>query len=200
MSEQNQQDRINEALSLLGRMTPAALAANRDELFFRAGEASARGELAASSAWRHRVWPAIAATLALVAGGLGYSVVNRQPQVEVVYVERPTAKTNRDTGGGAKVAQSSPAHQESLSDEAGAWRYAGNPARLVPESDIIHRQDWAALSDAFAQQLRLQQERHQNLHSAAMAAADQSPERSPGGLPRERGRNYLELRDALREM
>jgi hypothetical protein len=89
--------------------------------------------------------------------------------------------------------------QEWLADDTAA-QYARNPARQVAQSEIIHRQDWAALSDAFAQQLRLQQESRHDFDSAAIAAAEQRFERSPGSPPRMQARTYLEMRDAMREM
>ncbi|MEX2137682.1 MAG: hypothetical protein WD894_00360 [Pirellulales bacterium] len=200
MSEQERQDRIDEALVLLGRMMPEALQAGRDELFFRAGEASARGELAGSSFTRRFAWPAIAATLAFVAAVLGYSVVNQQPKLEVVYVERPAAPTKNDTSGTANRAPSHAPDQASLSNEAAAWRFAQNPARLLPQSDIIHRQDWAALSDAFVEQSRLQYERAEGNRRVAMTHGHQADDYDSSKSRRAEPATYLELRDALRAM
>jgi hypothetical protein len=191
MSEQDRQERINETLALLGRMTPTGLTVNRDDLFFRAGEASARGELDASRSWRHRVWPAIAATLALIATGLGYSLVSRRPEIQVVYVKRASAKTDNQ---GAVIEIEAPPTSSSEEDPSQmrmASRYARNNLRPGPTSNIIHPQDWAALSDAFAQQVRLQQE-----HSLTVQRADESLTDSPRG----EARTYLELRDAMRAM
>ena len=64
---------------------------------------------------------------------------------------------------------------------------------------MINPQDWAALSDAFAHQLRIQEERSAAARNAAIAAAEQA-----GGEPlrddarHKRSRTYLELRDAMR--
>lgn len=200
MSEPDRQDRIDEALALLSRMTPAALDANRDELFFRAGEASARGALAAAPAWRQRVWPAIAATLALVATGLGYSLVTRRPEIQVVYVERPSAKTDKQAADIEIEAPPAISPEEDPSELRAATRYARNPLRPGPTSDMIHPQDWAALSDAFAHQLRLQQERSETRDNVAMAAAPQNDEPTFIDAPRNRPKTYLELRDALHAM
>ena len=67
--------------SRIDGMTPAALAANRDEVFFRAGEASARSEQRESPKAHRIVWPAVAAALALLAAGLGAAIAMREPAV-----------------------------------------------------------------------------------------------------------------------
>ena len=77
-----------------------------------------------------------------------------------------------------------------------------NARRDIPlgsKTDIIHRDDWAALSDAFVQQLRLQHERSETVNHVAMATAEEDRDASIDA-PRHQPRTYLELRDALRAM
>jgi hypothetical protein len=202
MSEQDRQEQIAETLSLLGQLTPAALAADRDLLFFRAGEASARGELGASSRAHRVVWPA-AAALALLAAGLGAALVMREPEVQVVYIERPATGTDRQANTAAEDTTPRDRGERNVAADLAASIDPANEIRHLPNGDgIIHSQDWAALSDAFAQQLRLQQERSQAVREAMMSATienrhDDTLERD---APRERGQSYLELRDAMRAM
>ena len=71
---------------------------------------------------------------------------------------------------------------------------------LSARSDLIRPQDWAALSDAFANQLRLQHERSESLASATTTDAerdDASPATNPSD---QQPRTYLELRDAMGAM
>jgi hypothetical protein len=195
MSHPERQARISETLELLGRLAPADLQTNRDELLFRAGEASARGELAGSSL-RRLAWPAIAATLALVAAGLGYSMANREPEIQIVYVERPGSVGSAHQPPGPAVNDSTSA----LDDRALPAPPDSTQARfthgLGARSDLIHPQDWAALSDAFASQLRLQHGSNESL------ATDLRQGDAPAldDTPRPQPRTYLELRDALHAM
>jgi hypothetical protein len=199
MSEQYNQERMNEGLARFERMTPAGLEIHRDELFFRAGEASARSDRRMISTIRRALWPAAAAVLAIVAGGLGVVLANRSPETKVVYVERPAehsgAKENEKRAD-AKIAtapQADDVEQATLSRLTVPYRPRGLGA-----DDLIYRQDWAALSDAFAEQLRLQQQRTAEARSIALTASAKQPiEEAAASGVRKRPRTYLEMRDAM---
>jgi hypothetical protein len=199
MSQPERQEQLIETLQLLGRLTPADVQTNRDELFFRAGEASARGELAASS-FRRFAWPAVAATLALLAAGLGYTVANRKAEIQIVYVERPAAdngrvgSAHRPVGNRPIVEESNPAARVPRSIPA---RYS---LPLGTRSDLIQPQDWAALSDAFAQQLRLQHERSQALANVRNTEAERNDQNGITDTLDKQPRTYLEFRDAMQAM
>ncbi len=200
MSEQERPERLTETLALLGRLTPVDVPADRDALFFRAGEESARGEVRALPAWSQRVWPTIAATLSFVALGLGYALVAQQPEVQVVYVERGSRELNPEAAGVDKPNQPDPPASD---DDAAASFARRGTLRDIPygvSSDIIHPRDWAALSDAFAQQLRLQHQRREALASVDASAAEQDRPQTLNDTQRDQSRTYLELRDAMRAM
>ena len=198
MSERERQERITETLALLGRLTPPAVPVDRDELFFRAGEASANSELAGSSL-RRLAWPAFAATLAFLGAGLGYTVADREPEIQIVYVERPL----NEPALSADTAIETPTVASSSSDEPAMGLVARRVHQDLPissEIDLIHPQDWAALSDAFAQQLRSQYEQGETLASVHASAAEQDRAQTFNDAPRKQPRTYLELRDAMRAM
>jgi hypothetical protein len=201
MSEQDNQQPMNEVFNRLERMTPAAIAVPRDELFFRAGEASARSERATVSMTRRALWPAAAAVLAMITGGLAVALVSRTPEIKVVYVERPTKQSDTAAAQApSNTARNDPGRiDHSQSDGSLPDSVAYRPRGLETD-DLIYRQDWAALSDAFAQQLRLQQARTAESRSAALAAGNDSNERPGDNTQRKRPRTYLEMRDALQTM
>jgi hypothetical protein len=204
MSEQDRQEQIAETLSLLGQLTPAALAADRDLLFFRAGEASARGENRTTSRTHRVVWPTVAAAaLALLAAGLGALLVMREPEVRVVYIERPAAERDEQAGNVAKDTTPRERAETNGIVEPATSVYGANEIRYRPGGNgIIPSQDWAALSDAFAGQLRLQQARSRAAEEAMSSTTVEN--RGAGALdgdaPRQRAKSYLELRDSLRAM
>jgi hypothetical protein len=203
MSERDQQQQIAVTLSLLSQMTPAALAANRDELFFRAGEASARIEMRAPSRIHRVVWPTAAAALALLALGLGSALLMRERDLQVVYIDRAAAERDKQAGTVAKDTTPSVRAETNGIVEPATSVHAANEMRYRPGGNgIIPSQDWAALSDAFAGQLRLQQERSQAARDAMSSAAAEfrGNESTDGDAPRQRAQTYLELRDSLRAM
>jgi hypothetical protein len=202
MSQPDRQEQIADTLSLLSQMTPLALAANRDELFFRAGEASAQCERRESPKARRNVWPAAAAALAILAAGLGAAIAMREPAVRVVYIERGTADSPRQANTAGKgTMPRDPAEQNSFVEPV-ASVYAANEIRHSTNGDgIIYHQDWAALSDAFARQLRLQQARSQTAREVTLSSSIEN--RGDGVLdaaPRQRVRSYLELREAMQAL
>jgi hypothetical protein len=184
-------------------MAPAALAANRDELFFRAGEASARIERG-EPLRAHRIgWPAAAAALALLAAGLGTALLTREPEVRVVHVERPAHADGQASSAARAATPRNGDDRDNVAMEPAAWVYAANEIHNRPNGDgIIHQRDWAALSDAFAAQLRLQQERSHRAQEAMSAAkAENRSEDVPASdAPRGRAQTYLELRDAMQTL
>jgi hypothetical protein len=190
---------ISEMLGLLSQMTPAALAANRDELFFRAGEASARAERARTAGSRRdfgpaAFWPAAAAVLAMVAVGLGVALGTRAPEVRLVYVERPAATDRGKSDAVAQDERSTPDVRNS-SEQPLSRHFAMNrnfpPG--VAAGGMINPQDWAALSDAFAHQLRIQEERIAAARNAAIAAAEDTDEKRERDDARQnRPRTYLD--------
>lgn len=204
MSQPDRQAQITETLSLLSQMTPAALAANRDELFFRAGEASARSERRQSSPAHRVVWPAMAAALALVATGLGAALILREPEVRVVHIERRDHVDVGQAGSAANIANPRDGDNlDTTATEPAAWDYAVDEIRHRPNGDgMIHSQDWAALSDAFAGQLRMQQKRSQAAREAMAGATveNRGDDARDGAPPRQRVQTYLELRDAMQAL
>jgi hypothetical protein len=187
----------------LSQMTPAALAANRDELFFRAGEASGRSEQREST-WAHRVvWPVAAAALALLAAGLGTAHLMREPQVRVVHIERPARiGVGQSSGAATTRAPRDGGDRDNDSLKPAASVYTANEIRHRQSGGgIIHGQDWAALSDAFAGQLRLQQERSRRAREAMLSATvENDRERAFDAAPRQRAPSYFELRDAMQSL
>jgi hypothetical protein len=205
MSQQHRQERITETLELLGRLTPAHLPADRDLLFFRAGEASARSEQAGPRVWRF-TWPAVAATLSFLGAALGYAVANREPQVQIVHVERPSAierrvgSAHQSTVKPAIVVESGSVFEyedSPAASQAPQARYSRVP---VAGSDLIHPQDWAALSDAFTQQLRLRQERSEALANVRTTDAERNDQNGAMDKLDKQPRTYLELREAIHSM
>jgi len=190
-------------MSLLSQMTPAALAADRDRLFFRAGEASVRGETPASSQAYRALWPAVAAALALLAAGFGAALAMRKPETRVVYIERPAGAGAEQASTAAKATTAPNRPESDTLVEPGALAYGATETRYRPPgNELIPSQDWAALSDAFAGQLRLQQERSQAAREAIATATaeNRGSDRLNGDAPRRRAQTYLELRDSLRAM
>jgi hypothetical protein len=203
MSEQTRQEQIDETLSLLGQMTPAALAADRDRLLFRAGEASARGEDRGPSRITRVLWPAVAAALALVAEGLGTALAMHEPDVRVVYVERPAGADVEQANAAGKTATPRDRRESDTAAESGASVYAASKTRdWPPGNGLIPSQDWAALSDAFAGQLRSQQEGSQAAQEAIATATaeNRGDDTLDAAGRRRRSQTYLELRDSLRAM
>jgi hypothetical protein len=203
MSQQDRQNQLAETLSLLGQLTPAALTANRDLLFFRAGEASARGENYTTARTHRVVWPTAAAALALLALGLGSALLMREPAVRVVYIERPAAERDEQAGTVAKDTTTRERAETNGFVGPATSVYGANEIRYRPGGNgIIPSQDWAALSDAFAGQLRLQQARSRAAEEAMSSTTVEN--RGAGALdgdaPRQRAKSYLELRDSLRAM
>ncbi|HJS06927.1 MAG TPA: hypothetical protein VJ809_04680 [Pirellulales bacterium] len=204
MSEPDRQERIADTLSLLSQMIPAALAANRDELFFRAGEASGRRERRESSRAHRVMWPTAAAALALIAAGLATALVTREPEVRVVHVERPIHADHGQASSVAKAATPHDGHErEPVAMEPAASVFAANEHRHRISGDgIIYSQDWAALSDAFRGQLRMQQERSQRTREATLSATveDSGSDAFDGAPSRQKSQSYLELRDAMQAL
>jgi hypothetical protein len=204
MPEPDRQEQIAETLSLLSQMTLTALTANRDELFFRAGEASARNERRRSSTTHRVIWPAAAAALALLAAGLGAVLLMREPEVRVVHIERPVRVDEEQASSAIKAA--TPRNHDERDDivvPPAARLYAAHEMRHRPGSNgIIHSQDWAALSDAFAGQLRMQQERSHRARDAMLSATveERGEDMSHGDSPPPRAQSYLELRDAMQRL
>jgi hypothetical protein len=131
--------------------------------------------------------------LAVVAAGLGVALLSQEPEVQVVYVERASGDAGNQASAAAKDAPSRPASNRNGYREQFEPRYALDEIRGdLPVEGIIDRRDWAALSDAFAQRMRLQQE--QAARNVKLTAA------GDGEAPRERTRTYLELRDAMQAM
>jgi hypothetical protein len=183
-------------------MTPAALAANRDEVFFRAGEASARSEQRALSRSYRIVWPAAAAALAILAAGLGAAIAIREPAMRVVYIERGTADSPRQSNTAAQVTAPRDRAEQNSFVEPVAPVYAANELRHRTNGDgVIHHQDWAALSDAFARQLRLQQARSQTAREVTLSSTiENRGGRAIDAVPRQQARSYLELREAMQAL
>lgn len=77
MSNEREAEFVTEPATLLGRLRPAELLLNRDELFFRAGEAHAKAKYE-RGAVRRLIWPGLAAALGVVAAGLGIALVQSQ--------------------------------------------------------------------------------------------------------------------------
>jgi hypothetical protein len=193
MSEQ--QEQLTQARMLLSHMTPPALAANRDELFFRAGEASARGQLVGRERWR-MFWPAIAASLAVVAAGLGFELIRRKPEI---VVERPVEQheSNAEAAGGLAQTPSQTIHPHDA---------PFNPRKTIvashlpaPFDDLIYPQDRAALSEAITQQLRIARQQSLAAQTAAMDMVSDDALRDGAAheAPHSRARTYLEIRKTL---
>jgi hypothetical protein len=66
--------------NLLGGLSPAPAAVDRDRLLYEAGRRSVR---------RSGPWPAIAGMLAIISVGLGVRQVTMTPRPEIVYVTKP---------------------------------------------------------------------------------------------------------------
>ena len=143
----------------LGGLVPADSRLNRDRLMYLAGAA------AAAPATRHRamrfhrlpalLWPAATAALFLIAAGLGAIVAFREPQVRVVYVDRPSAGSNRgdapsllvhlppigSTGSTRGTASGSylALREQVLRNGVGALDAPSGPAEPADQSDVRNR-------------------------------------------------------------
>jgi hypothetical protein len=197
MSEQEREKRVEEAIELLSGLMPAALDSDRDRLFFCAGVASARAE-AATSQRRQFVWPAVAASLAIVAAGLTYALTTQETEMQIVYIQRPSEKAGGEVKNQPGLSNAATRQATSQDEMIQGERME---RRLSDHDGMIQPQDYRALSDAFAQQLRLRDERVLE-REAALAAAPMDPaNRNDADTPPERRpRTYLEMRDALRAM
>jgi len=200
MPEQERDERMNEAIALLSRLSPEGLSVDRDRLFFRAGEASARGEGSAKPRWEGAFWPAAAAVMAFVAAGLGVALARHEPEVRIVYVERPAIENDgRANLPKEKVSHSLAVERHAHDAESTYQRSAGQRAEWLSQGDgLIHPQDRAALSEAFDRQLGLQRERIE-AHKAVAMGDDGQPEAESDGV-QTMPRTYLEIRRAMRAM
>lgn len=85
----------------LAALAPASAGLNRDELMYRAGWAACAAAGTAPMTMRPAgrtvavawLWPLTTAGLVLLSATLGIVLVARQPEVEVVYVEKPVDKS-----------------------------------------------------------------------------------------------------------
>jgi hypothetical protein len=201
MPEQERDERMNEVIALLSRLSPERLSVDRDRLFFRAGEASARGEARVRLRWRRAFWPATAAVMAIIASGLGVAVATREPEMQIVYVDRPTIEGGRQASIDSDDVRRSLALEGHLQAKESTYRDSADLGSDWLQSDaLIHPPDRAALSDAFARQLRLQWERSEAKANDAVARFDAVESESAGERARQSTRTYLEIRRAMQAM
>jgi hypothetical protein len=185
---------------MLSRLSPERLSIDRDRLFFRAGEASAHGEAQSRRRWRARLWPAAAAAMAMVAAVLSVTLADREPEVRIVYVKE------RAINAEAQPHVPSPDVPESFAVEGQLDREHrgladGRSDWFVQSDGLIHPRDRAALSEAFARQLSLQQERSEAKRNETIAMGEQDREgESRDETARNPARTYMEIRQMMQAM
>jgi hypothetical protein len=103
----------------LAALTPSSGGVNRDELMYRAGwEAGAATSWATPStmlraaAW---LWPLSTAALVLIAAALSIVLATREPEVQLVYVEKPPTLNVEAENHNASAADHIPVAQPLLS-------------------------------------------------------------------------------------
>jgi hypothetical protein len=156
MSDETQQNDLIDPLSSLQQLDPRPVHLDRDRFFFTAGEASARGEFRHSRRWSV-IWPAAAASLAVMCAVLGLQIARMSDDLARLPVRESglLAQQQPEKPSGTVPIFASP--REKMASEKGdillfSTPREGRPLRAGDRSINLSR--WTPLTDHAANDAR----------------------------------------------